>query len=238
MARRADICLYLSAAAPPGGAMAGAAVSDIFREIEDELRRDNLLKLWARYGKYIIAAAVMALVVAGAIVGWRNHVAAERRARGLQYSEALALARGGKPDAAAKEFAALAQQGGGYGVPAEFERARLLAKGGDSTAAVALYDKIAATPGLDPDFRDLAVLLSVMHGMPEANAQAAVARLAPLTAKGNPFRPSALDLTATAKLEAGDRAGALAIYRQLADDLSAPQELRARAAELAAALAT
>ena len=33
-------------------------VSDIFREIDEELRRDNLLKLWSQYGRYIIAVAV------------------------------------------------------------------------------------------------------------------------------------------------------------------------------------
>jgi hypothetical protein len=214
----------------------GVSVSDIFREIEDELRRDNLLKLWSRYGKYVIAGAVLAILVAGAIVGWRDHLAAERRAAGAQYSVALALVRAGKDSDAASEFAALAQQGGGYAVPAAFERAGLLAKSGDRKAAIAIYDRLAADPGIGREFRDLAVLLSVMHGLPQDNPQAAIARLAPLTASGNPWRASALDLTAAAKLQAGDRAGALAIYRQLADDLAAPQGLRARAAELAAAL--
>lgn len=211
-------------------------MSDIFREIEDELRRDNLLKLWSRYGKYVIAAAVLALLVAGVIVGWRNHLAAERRSEGGQYSQALALVRAGKDGDAAKQFAIVAQQGGGYGIPAGFEQAELLARGGDRKAAVVLYDKIAASSGVAPEFRDLAVLLSVMHGLPDGNPQTAIARLAPLTSGGNPWRASALDLTATAKLQAGDRAGALAIYKQLADDLAAPEGLRARAAELAAAL--
>jgi hypothetical protein len=57
-----------------------------------------------------------------------------------------------------------------------------------------------------------------------------------LTLSGKPWRASALDLTAAAKLKAGDRSGALEIYKQLADDLTAPQALRARAAEMAAAL--
>ena len=214
----------------------GAAVSDIFREIEDELRRENLLKLWARYGRYVIAAVVVALVIAGGIVGWRNHLAAERRAQGLQYSEAVALLRADKTADAAKQFAILAQHGGGYVVPAEFERAELLAKGGDEKAAVALYNKIAASPRIGRNFRDLAVLLSVMHEPSSENPQTVIMRLAPLTAAGNPWRPSALNLAAAAKLEAGDRAGALKIYRQLADDLAAPQGLRAYATEMAAAL--
>lgn len=213
-------------------------MSDIFREIEDELRRDNLLKLWSRYGKYIIAAVVLAVVVAGAIVAWREHQADQRRAQGARYSEALALARAGKSTEAANEFSALAQQGGGYGVPAAFERAELLAHNGDGKGAAAIYDRIAGDANVDPEFRGLATVLSVSHALSgnDADPKAAIARLEPLTASGNPWRTSALELTAAAKLAAGDRAAALAIYQKLADDLAAPQALRARAAELAAAL--
>ena len=211
-------------------------MSDIFREIDEELRRDNLMKLWSRYGRYVIGVVVVAIAVAGAIAFWINHQAAERRAQGGRYSAALALVRAGKADEAAKEFASLAQGGGGYSLAGAFEHAELLAKSGDRKAAVAAYERLAATSGIDPEFRDLAVLLSVMHGLPDLDPKAAIERLAPLTASGNPWRASALDLTAAAKLKAGDRAGAVLLYQQLADDLTAPQGLRARAAELAAAL--
>ena len=215
-------------------------MSEIFREIDEELRRDNLLKLWQRYGKYVIAVAVLAIVIAGGIVAWRDHQASERRAQGQRYSSALALAREGKDADAAKVFAVLAREGGGYSLLAAFEEAELLAKTGDKTAAIAAYDRLADTSGIDPEFRGLAVLLAVTHGLAAGDAAgaatAAIERLQPLTAAGNPWRASALDLTAAAKLKAGDRGGALAIYKELADDLSAPQGLRARAAEMAAAL--
>ena len=211
-------------------------MSDIFREIDEELRRDNLLKLWSRYGRYIIAAVVVALAIAAAIVGWRQHQASERRAQGQRYSNALALAREGKDGEAAKVFSLLAREGGGYSLLAAFEEAELLAKSGDKKAAIAAYDRLAGSSGIDPEFRDLAVLLACMHEVAAGDATATIERLKPLTASGNPWRASALDLTAAAKLKAGDRGGALAIYKELADDLSAPQGLRARAAEMAAAL--
>jgi hypothetical protein len=213
-------------------------VSDIFREIDEELRRDNLLKLWSRYGRYIIVLAVLALLVAGGIVAWRDHQLAERRAQSTRYAAALSLAREGKDAEAAKVFGEIAREGGGYGGLASFEEGSLLAKSGDRKGAVTVYDRIAVTSGLDPAFRDLAVLLSVMHGMTEADPQAIVERLAPMTAPGNPWRPTALELTAAARLKAGDKSAALALYQSLADDLAAPQGLRARAAEMAAALAS
>jgi hypothetical protein len=214
----------------------GASVSDIFREIEDELRRDNLLKLWSRYGRYIIAGIVLLALIIGGIIAWRDHQAGERRAQGARYSAALALAREGKSAEAAKVFAAMAREGGSYSIPSAFEEAELLAKAGDRKAAIAVYDRLANEAGVDREFRDLAVLYSVMHGLPDGDPKAAIERLAPLTESGNPWRASALDLTAAAKLKAGDRAGAREIYQKLADDLAAPRGLRARAAELAAAL--
>ena len=213
-------------------------MSDIFREIDEELRRDNFRKLWARYGRYIIAAVVLVLVVAGAIVAWRDHQLSERRAQATRYAAALTLARDGKEADAVKIFGIIAQEGGGYAVLASFEEAALLAKSGDRKAAIAAYDRIAATSELDPTFRELAVLLSIVQSMPDSDPHSTIERLAPLTVSGSSWRPTALELTALARLSSGDKSGALDLYRSLADDLTAPPGLRARAAEAAAALAS
>jgi hypothetical protein len=215
-----------------------AFVSDIFREIDEELRRDNLLKLWSRYGRYIIAIAVFALVVAGGIVAWRDHQLSERRAQSTRYAAALTLARDGKEADAVKVFAAIADEGGGYAILASFEEAALLAKSGDREAAAAAYDRIAAARELDSNLRGLAVLLSVMQRMPDADPHTTIDRLAPLTASDNPWRPSAIELTALARLKSGDKTGALDLFKSLADDPATPQSLRARAAEMTVALAS
>ena len=213
-------------------------MSDIFREIDEELRRDNLLKLWSRYGRYVVAIAVLALVVAGAIVAWRDHQLSERRGQSTHYAGALTLARDGKESDAVKVFAAIANESGGYAVLAPFEEAGLLAKSGDHEAAAAAYDRIAAGNDLDPNFHGLAVLLSVMQRMPETDPHTTIDRLEPLIASGNPWRPTAVELMALARLQSGDRSGALDLFKSLADDLATPQNLRARAAEMAVALAS
>ena len=213
-------------------------MSDIFREIDEELRRDNFRKLWSRYGRYVIAAAVLVVVVAGAIVAWRDHQLAERRAQSTRYASALALARDGKEADAVKVFAAIAQEGGGYALLASFEEAAELAQSGDRKAAIAIYDRIAAASELDSSLRELTVLLSVMQSMSESDPHSTSERLASLTASGNSWRPTALELTAIARLRSGDRSGALDLYKSLADDPTAPAGLRARAAEMAAALAS
>ena len=213
-------------------------MSDIFREIDEELRRDNLLKLWSRYGRYIIAIAVFALVVAGGIVAWRDHQLSERRAQSTRYAAALTLARDGKEADAVKVFAAIADEGGGYAILASFEEAALMARSGDREGSAAAYDRIAAASELDSNLRGLAVLLSVMQRMPDADPHTTIDRLAPLTASDNPWRPSAIELTALARLKSGDKTGALDLFKSLADDPATPQSLRARAAEMTVALAS
>jgi hypothetical protein len=212
-------------------------VSDIFREIDEELRRDNLLALWSRYGRYVIAVVVVALLVAGGIAAWRSHELAERQAQSAQFASALALARAGRTGDAAMVFATIAKEGGGYAQLAAFEEAGLLAKSGEHAKAAAAYRRIAEDGGISPAFRGLASLLSAMQGGVNADPKTTIARLAPLTADDNPWRPTALELTASAELKLGDKKAALGIYKSLSDDLAAPRDLRARAAEMAAALA-
>ena len=212
-------------------------MSDIFREIDEELRRDNLLKLWQRYGRYAIGVVILALLIAGGIVAWRNHQLSLRQAQSVRYEAGLALLRQGKEADASKIFASVGDEGGGYGQLAAFEAADLAAKSGDRKTAIADYDKLAASSDVDPELRDAATLLSVMNGFADTDPQAVIDRLKPLTDSGNPWRSSALELSAAARLKSGDKAGALDIYKKLADDLAAPEGVRARAAEMAAVLA-
>jgi hypothetical protein len=212
-------------------------VSDIFREIDEELRRDNLLKLWQRYGRYAIGVVILALLIAGGIVAWRNHQLSLRQAQSVRYEAGLALLREGKEADATKIFASVGDEGGAYGQLAAFEAADLAAKSGDRKTAIADYDKLAVSSGVDPELRDAATLLSVMNGFADTDPQAVIDRLKPLTDSGNPWRSSALELSAAARLKSGDKAGALDIYKKLADDLAAPEGVRARAAEMAAVLA-
>jgi hypothetical protein len=213
-------------------------VSDIFREIDEELRRDNLLKLWQRYGRHLIIGVLVLLAIAGGVVAWRNHELTQRQAQSVRYAAAMSLLREGKSAEATKMFSSVAAEGGSYGRLAVFEAADLAAKSGDRKAAIGDYDKLAASSDLDPELRDMATLLSVMTGFPDSEPQAVIDRLKKLADSGSPWHATALELTAAAKLKAGDKPGALEIYKGLADDLAAPEGVRARAAEMAAVLAS
>jgi hypothetical protein len=211
-------------------------LSDIFREIDEELRRENFLKLWQRYGKYAIAAAVVLVVGTAMFAGWRQYETRRREAEGMRYQAALDLATAGKDKEAANAFAAIVQGGGaGRAILARFEEAGLDTKDKDEAGAAAIYDGIAKDGSVQQVYRDLATLLSARLVV-DKDPKAAAEKLAPLTGAGNPWHASALELTAIADLNEGDKAKALATYQHLADDLKAPDGLRQRAAEMVAAL--
>lgn len=207
-------------------------MSDIFREVHDEVRQEKYLQLWRSYGKYAIAAAV-ALVVGTAGVQIRTrYIKTVSEAQSDQFFAALALLDEEKYDLASAGFARLGSETTGYGVLARFRQAQSLAALGDTMATVEIYDKLAAELSVGRELRDLAALLAVMQLLDSASADEISARLAPLIMDNNPWRHSARELDGVAAFKSGDREGARAAFSMLVEDPEAPAGLRARATEM------
>src|SRR4029079_8533765 len=86
-------------------------VSDIFQEVDEEVRRERLMKLWERYQNLIIALIVLILAGVG---GWRGYeyYQAKRAAEiGSAFEEAVTLAEEGKHAEAEAAFAKVATEG-------------------------------------------------------------------------------------------------------------------------------
>ncbi len=210
-------------------------MTDIFREVDEDLRRERYEKLWRRHSKHLIAAAVAIVLGTGGYVAWKQYREAQRLDRGTQYASASDLIERGELGAAAG-FAALAEGGDGYAALARLQQAAMKAEAGDVAAALDMYEALAADVGVDRAFRDLAVVLIALHTIDTADPAALSARLAPLTAEDHPWRHSALEFTGLLAKRAGDTAKAREAFAKLAADEHAPPALRQRAAELLNAL--
>lgn len=213
-------------------------MSDIIREVDEELRREDWEKVWKKYGKFVFAGAVGIVVATAAVVGWREYDKSRRIAEGARFAEAVSrVEQAASPAEAADVMAAEAKTAtAGYATLARFREAKFRADAGDRAAAIAIYDGLAADTAAEPMLRDLATLYSVRMQMADGDRAALTARLEPLTATDNPWRYSALELTAILALAGGDIEGARGIYAPLADDPDTPESLRARAAEMLRAL--
>ena len=209
-------------------------MSDIFREVDEEVRRERLEQLWKRYGNYIIAVALVILVGVGAWRGyiyWQERKAAEA---GAAYEAASVLADEGKHQEAEQAFAKLATDGtAGYRGLARFREAAQLGLS-DPKAAVAAYDALASDASLGRSMQDLATMRAALLLVDTAPYQELRGRLEPLTAADRPFRHSARELLAFSAWRSGDGAAARKWIDAVLTDPSAPSSIRNRIDVLAA----
>lgn len=214
-------------------------MDNFIEEVDEELKRERYQELWRKYGRLVVGAALLVLIVVAGSVGWRQYQANQRIEAGLRYVSAIELVTAGKTQEALAAFKALGREGAaGYSDLARFQEAAVLARQGNEAAAAEVYDALAKDDGVDPLFRNLALLLYALNVADRADPKALAERVKPLTEAGNPWRFSALEITALLYRRRGDVAAAKAIYQKLADDETAPPKLRVRAAEYLAVLGT
>ena len=181
-------------------------MSDIFQEVDEEVRREQLKKLWDRYGALIIAACVLLVIGVG---GWRAYQwweAKKAAEAGSAFQSAIALVSEGKNKEAEEAFAKLAADGPAiYRTLAKF-RGAAEAAGRAPKAAVATYDSLAADGSIGRVLQDLAALRAGTILVDTTPYSEIVQRLEPLTGADRTFRHSARNMLALAAWRANDAA--------------------------------
>jgi hypothetical protein len=133
-------------------------VTDIFQEVDEEVRRERLKKLWDQYGNYLIAACVLIVVGVAAWRGYQWWEVKQAAQAGAAFEQAVTLAATGKHQEAEAAFAKLATDStAGYRVLARLREAAELSTT-DSKGAVAAYDEIAADKSAGQIIQDLAAV--------------------------------------------------------------------------------
>lgn len=211
----------------------------LMREIEDELRQEQLHKLWNAYGKYIIGIAVAVVVVVAGYQGWQAYDRSVRLSSTDSLINASELIDQGQTQAAQDSLAKLEKDGaGGIKLLAELRSAGLTAANGDHAGAAAAYNKIAGNTSAPVSFRDLATLMGAVHAFDAdpGNAEKALSQLLPLTAPNNVWRHTAREISAMAALQLGQTDKAREFLKSITLDAQAPSSVRSRAEELLQAI--
>lgn len=212
-------------------------MADIFEEVDEDLKQENYKKLWDRYGRYFVAAIVLVIGATAANVGWKAYT--DNRQLGLseQFVAALTQADAGNLEQAASAMSQLAAETDtGYAVLARFREAALRREIGSTAAAVDIYEAVAADSSVEPLYRDLATLLSVMSQADDGDPAALSSRLQPLAAAGA-WRHTANEYLGILAIRQSDSDAARNYFQTVADDATAPSGARSRAAELLRTLA-
>lgn len=211
-------------------------MADIFHEVDEEVRKERLQKIWQQYGHYIVAFAVLVVVGVGGWRGyqyWENKKSAEA---GAQFERAAALSDQGKHAEAETAFAAIARDApSGYRALARLRAAAALSET-DAKAAVAAYDAIAADNSVDRNLRDAAAVRAGMLLVDSAPFDEIRRRLDPMAEPGRTFRHTAREMLALSAWRTGDAAAARRYIDMISGDAETPQGTRARADVLSALL--
>lgn len=203
-------------------------MTDIDREIDEELRQDRAAELWKTYSGLVYAVAALIVIGVGAYRFYDHQRVKAAQTAGALYQTAIGLSREAKTAEAEGAFEQIVREAPkGYAdlarLRAAAERATL-----DRDGAVKAFDAYAAD-GADPLLRDVARLRAAMLRADVAERKEIEARLAPLAAEGQPFRASARELLGLAALKAEDYDGAGRWFDQIVIDPEAGPALKQRA---------
>ena len=209
-------------------------MADIFHEVDEEVRREQLKKLWDRYSIYLIALAV--LIVAG-MAAWRGYeywVAKKAAAAGAEFEAAIALNEEGKRAEAEAAFAKVAAEApAGYRVLARMRAAGALAQSKPADAVKA-YDEISADASLGIIWQDLAAVRAGLLLVDTAPLADMRRRLDPVAEPTRSFRHTARELLALSAWKSHDVAAARKYIDMITGDAESPIGVRARADVLSA----
>ena len=207
-------------------------MSDIFREVEEDVRRERLEKLWKQYGDYVIAAVAVIVVGVAGFKLWQHYQAVQIAKASVAYSTAMQLGSGGKNAAAAQAFAKIAKNApSGYAATAKLAEADALLADGKTASAIALYETIAQKDKME--LGDLARIRAAWALADRASKSDLQTLLAPLTDQKSSWRFMAREILAYCDFRDGATKAAQSEYDSLAAEAEAPEAVRQRASAMA-----
>jgi hypothetical protein len=201
----------------------------LLREVEEELRRDQMHKIWKRYNGLILGAAVLIVLAVAGYKMLENHRITAAETGGAEFTAAENLSDQKKKDEADKAFKAIAESGpAGYAALAKLQLAGAQAKEGKTADAVATYDSLAKQTGADDLLKNFAQLQAASLRMADADYDEIQNRLTPLIAEDAPFAKSARELLGVAAFKAKKFDDARKYLEPLLVDPNVPDDTQER----------
>jgi hypothetical protein len=164
-------------------------MSDIFQEVDEEVRRDKAAEFWKKYQNLILVAAAVIVLASAGFRYWQYESQRAQQAAGDQFQQALAALEGGKLAEAKAGFDEIAAQGpSGYRALAQMAAAGAKASS-DPQGAIGAFDAVAGDAAIDPLLRDTARLRAALLRVDiPGEQQKGEAELTSLSTDNGPYR--------------------------------------------------
>jgi|TARA_B100000401_G_scaffold398475_1_gene309144 hypothetical protein len=207
-------------------------VSDIFQEIDEDLRQDKVARLWKAYGKYLVALAVFIILVIASYRFIEHKNEKNREQTSELYELASETGRSGDKKAAIELLSdEMFDENIGYSIISKLKKAALAKSNNDLEGTEIVLKEIITNEDIPLYLRDLARLKLFASDSDNNSSQLEV-----LIEEEGPWKFLALELKGGIQLEGGNLKEARSIFKELTDDANTPNNLRRRASEILKAL--
>jgi hypothetical protein len=207
------------------------------REVDENLRRDQISDFAKRYGSWLVAAMVLFLAAVGGWMYWQHRQELEAQRQSEELSQVYADIGGDRMQSVPQRLEGLSKADNDVvRASALLAEAAVAIEKNDRPAALAKLRQVANDGGLPQPYRDLATVRATALEFDSLKPEYVIARLQPLAQPGNPWFGSAGELTAMAYLKQNQRAKAGRMFAAIAADTEVPETLRSRAVQIAGTL--
>ncbi|MBY0381707.1 MAG: tetratricopeptide repeat protein [Xanthobacteraceae bacterium] len=207
-------------------------MSELFSEVDEELRREQLQRFLSRYSIYLVAAAL--LIIAG-VGGWRGYQYYQSKQAAEASSAFEVASKITNPAEAEAAFDKIGAGTTGYRFLARLHSAAEAAKQ-DSQKGVQAFDAIAGDGAAGVAIQDIARLRAASLLVDTAPYDEINRRLGASTDAPSVFRHSARELLALSAWRANNLDAARKWLDMIGNDPETPATLRTRAEALQALL--
>ncbi len=201
----------------------------LFREVDEEVRRDKLTQIWSRFGTLIVAGCIGIIVLVGSYKGWQYWQAQLAEKAGMEWYNAITLSAAGKTAEADAAFDEITKSGHkGYSVLARLSQAARIGQDGNKAEAVKIYDGVTADGAVDQPLRDLARVRAAYLLVDTDSVADLSSRLSGLDSENSSWRHAVREILALAHVRASDFKAADEQLKLILADPATPAALRAR----------
>ncbi len=198
----------------------------LIREVDEEVRQDEYVKIWDRYGSLIMGVVFLAVAGVGGFEGWKYFQKKQSEDASIVFLDAVKKAGDGKTEDAIAAFAAVKHPG--FAQLAKLHEAALLSEN-DGAKAIAIYDAVATDASADRSLADLATIRAAYLKIDTAKPEDLEQALARYDSETSPWRHAAREIIGLAAWRVKDFTMADRYMNTIFSDSDTPDAMRQRA---------
>lgn len=207
------------------------------REVDENLRRDQMEGIAKTYGKWIVAAIILFLAAVGGWLYWQHRQSEQAAAESEEIHRVFGDVAASRLDDVPERLQALeGSHSETVRASAMLTRAAVALESNKRADAVALYRQVSNDEGLPQAYRDAGTIRATALEFDTLKPEDVIARLEPLAKPGHPWFGSAGEMTGLALIRQGQNKRAGQMFASVAADKNVPPSLRSRAVQIAGTL--